>query len=570
MTDANKRLGLLLGAVLAALLALVWVTGGLSAALFGDGWRPVSLAELLSAAMALPNHLGDPRLAWPARVRATMPGAAGFYVSAALVVSAIGAGAILASRRGLGLELSRLLDAGNDRAPSARWATKKDLAILRVPESQPGRLTLGRSGHVLLAAEERRSVIVIAPTQTQKTTGFAIPALLEWEGPVLATSVKRDLIDDSLVRREQLGRVMIFDPTQATGLPRARATPLWGASSWGGAMRVAHWLAAGAKSAEGGGLGDGDFWFAASEKLLAPLLFAAAANEMTMETVHRWLDEGPKSIGEDEVGELLSTSMVEEAERAWMATLGREERQLSSLYMTADVALKAFANPTVVEETSGSDYNPAALLDGGANTLYLCTTKSEQKRLRPVFSMFVQEILTIAEEIVIASGKPLDPPLLLILDEAANVAPIPDLDEVASTAAALGIQLVTIFQDLAQMKVRFGERAATIFNNHTAKIIGSEISDPETQRYVSSIVGPAEFDQRSKTAGATGHQSTTEGESFHDLIHPSILRGAEPGSGLLVYRHLPPAKLTFRPWFADPELRRLREAQPGGMGMKEA
>jgi type IV secretion system protein VirD4 len=37
-------------------------------------------------------------------------------------------------------------------------------------------------------------VIVIAPTQSHKTTGLAIPALLEWEGPVLATSVKTDLV----------------------------------------------------------------------------------------------------------------------------------------------------------------------------------------------------------------------------------------------------------------------------------------------------------------------------------------------------------------------------------------
>ncbi|HTT94834.1 MAG TPA: type IV secretory system conjugative DNA transfer family protein [Solirubrobacterales bacterium] len=90
--------------------------------------------------------------------------------------------------------------------------------IVRRP--QPGRLTLGRYGRSLLAAGERQSVIVVAPTQSHKTTGLAIPALLEWEGPVLATSVKTDLLLDTLAHRESKGKVMIFDPARTTDLPR--------------------------------------------------------------------------------------------------------------------------------------------------------------------------------------------------------------------------------------------------------------------------------------------------------------------------------------------------------------
>ncbi len=42
-----------------------------------------------------------------------------------------------------------------------------------------------------------------------------------------------------------------------------------------------------------------------------------------------------------------------------------------------------------------------------------------------------------------------------MLDEAANVAPIPDLDALASTGAGQGIQLVTVFQDIAQVNARY-------------------------------------------------------------------------------------------------------------------
>jgi type IV secretory pathway TraG/TraD family ATPase VirD4 len=65
----------------------------------------------------------------------------------------------------------------------------------------PGRLVLGRSGRSLLAAERAQSVIVFGPTQSHKTSGFAVPTLLEWSGPVVAASVKTDLIDHTIGHR---------------------------------------------------------------------------------------------------------------------------------------------------------------------------------------------------------------------------------------------------------------------------------------------------------------------------------------------------------------------------------
>ena len=41
-----------------------------------------------------------------------------------------------------------------------------------------GRLVIGRVGRRLIAAEKRQSLIVFGPTQTGKTTGLAIPAIL--------------------------------------------------------------------------------------------------------------------------------------------------------------------------------------------------------------------------------------------------------------------------------------------------------------------------------------------------------------------------------------------------------
>lgn len=563
MSGSERQLYLALAAIGAAVLTAIWLIGAVAGLIFGGGWTSIGASELALTALNLPSHLGDPRAAWPRPAQASLPGAPGFYVSAALVLGSLG-GLFMVARRLVDPGDLPSLGGGRRRAPSARWASRRDLAPLRVPAPQRRRLTLGRSGRTLLAAQERQSVIAFAPTESHKTTGLAIPALLEWQGPVLATSIKSDLLIDTVAHRQTLGEVMIFDPALVTGLEPSRATPLWGAGTWRGAMRVAHWLASAARTGSGG-LQDADFWYAAAEKLLAPLLFAAASSGRTMESVVRWLDEGPDA-NDTHIEELLAEAGEPAAKRAWQATQNREERQRSSVYTTAEMIVGAFADPRVAEETKGADYSPAALLDGGANTLYLCAPLHEQERLRTIFSMLVQELLAVVYETVAATGKPLDPPLLLLLDECANIAPIPNLAEIASTGAGQGVQLLSVFQDMAQVSSRYGRQASTIVNNHRAKVFGTGISDPDTLNYVSRVLGAGEFEQRSRSTGEKGRRSETEGDTYRDLAPANLVRQRDPGTGLLVYGHLPPAKIKLRPWYEDPELRRLRD----GLGAEEA
>lgn len=564
-TDHQLYFALL--AAVAACLALLWAIGSIAGLLFGGGWTSIGAGDLVATALRLPFHLGDPREAWPPAARSTLPGAVGIYASAAFVVAACAGLVLLVRRAGVPVELIPF--SRRRRVPSARWATRRDLNPLRVPAPQPGRLTLGRSGRTLLAAQERQSVIVFAPTETHKTSGLAIPVLLEWDGPVVVTSIKGDLLGETIDRREQLGDVMTFDPTGVSGMePTQRATPLWGATSWREAGRIAHWLCGSAQGSKGG-LQDADFWFATAEKLLAPLLFAAATSGRTMADVVRWLDEGP-DVNTAQVSKALREAGEPAAERAWQATQNREERQRSSVYTTAEMIVSAFADERVQQETEAADYTPARLLDGGKNTLYLCAPLHEQERLRPLFSMIVQELLAHAYELAAVNDSPIDPPLLLLLDEAANIAPIPNLDAIASTAAAQGIQLVSIFHDMAQVTTVYGRRAPTAVNNHRAKVFGIGISDLETLTYISRISGAAEFEQRSRNTGEQGKRSVTEGETYRDLAPANVVRERDPGSALLLYHNLPLAKISLRLWFEDEGLRQLRDGVPSSVGRRAA
>jgi type IV secretion system protein VirD4 len=177
-----------------------------------------------------------------------------------------------------------------------------------------------------------------------------------------------------------------------------------------------------------------------------------------------------------------------------------------------------------------------------------------------VFAALVTQMLTAVFDQVASERRPLDPPLLVVLDEAANVAPIADLDVLAATAAGHGVQLVTVWQDMAQISTRYGERAATVVNNHRAKVVLSGISDPATLDHLSRLVGEEEVVHVSTTRGAEGGISTTRSTNPRRLAPADSLRRIRPGHGVLVYGHLPPARLVLRPWFADRRL--ARRAQP--------
>jgi type IV secretion system protein VirD4 len=541
--DGEHPLEQVLAVLLACALAagvLVQVSAGAAAWLTGHGWTAIPLDAMPGGLAGIPRHLSDPRSAFRPEVSGWLP-PAGLWYGTALAMLAVG---VAVGRR--------LLDRRRADAPAARWAGRRELRRLHSPAC-PGRIVLGRVGGRTIATEVHQSLLVVAPTQSGKTTALAVPALLEWEGPVIACSVKTDLVRDTIRHRSHLGDVLVFDPTGSTNLSSASWTPLSGCSDWAGARRVASWLTDGAAPAKRS-LTDGDFWYSAAAKLLAPLLFAASTSGHTMADVVAWVD----TQEEDAVMRALEATDCLEALQAMQANWMRDERQRSSIYTTAETVLEAYADPGVLARSSRVDIEPGRVLDGGRHTVYLCAPAQEQRRLRPVFVALLQELLDAAYAASARRAGPLDPPLLVVLDEVANIAPLRDLDMLVSTAAGHGIQLVTVLQDLAQAYDRWGrDRADTLLNNHRARLFGAGISDERTLDYVARLLGDAEYRQQSTTSGDREHRSVTDSTSHRPLMPPHALRQARQGTGLLIYGTLPPTWVTMRPWYRDARLRRL-------------
>ena len=498
----------------------------------GAGWAWSGGTAPTPSAVRLVVGAAHPARAWPPGTRLP-PSAVLFAAQLGGAAAALAVAGAAALARGGGAAGGAVAGRGSRRG----WARRRDVRALRVAQPTAGRLTLGHHDRhrTLLAAERRASLVVLGPSQSGKTRGLAIPAVVEWAGPVVATSVKRDLVRDTIGSRATRGPTWVYDPTGSTGLPATTWSPLAACTTWQGARRTAAWLCAGARTNPASGSGEEDFWYAAAGKLLAPYLFAAALGGADAAQLVQWIDT------QDEADVATILGGHPDALGAATASWQRDDRTRSSVFTTAEMVLEAFADPAVLRSAATSEIDPARLLGGGAATLYVCAPGHEQERLRPVFATLLHTVLTAAYD----AGE-LDPPLLVVLDEAANIAPLRDLDAIASTAAGHGIQLVTVWQDLAQLRARYGERAATVVNNHRAKIVLSGISDPATLDYASRLIGDAEMPDHSLTIDATGGRSTTRSRRERRLAPGAELRRIKPGEGVLVYGHLPPARIRLR------------------------
>jgi type IV secretion system protein VirD4 len=558
--------------------AVLWLWGGIAGLVFGSGWPQVGATQLPAVLVHLPARLGNPSAAWPALARARLPGPAGFYGALAFLA---GTGAMLA------MVVGRLGRASvcRGRAGGARWADGGDLrsrwggrhvkAPLRgggpvtgplrrgrhVTGRHAPRLTLGRHRGRLLRAEQRHALVAFGPPQSGKSAGLAVPALLEWQGPAVASSIKTDLLAASVRRRRELGPVFVFDPFGLSGAAAHTWSPLRAASTWDGALEVA-WRLAAAGELDQRAVEGGDFWAIAAEQRLAPLLYTAAATGAGIDTVVRWVyGQGSRELYEA-LNELTGTARTEAellgAHSAYDAVRAFEvqaDRTRTSIEATAQALLRAYRFTQVVRSASSCQITPERLLDADA-TLFLIGDAKASKLLRPIFLALLSEVVDAAYERATRNGGRLERPLLLCLDEAGNVAPLPNLAEIASTAPSHNIQLISIFHDLQQARSRYARQAETVVNSHRARMLLPGVADLETLRYFAGLVGEEEARDYTRTTGPGG-ASRSVARRRRPLVAAEALRQLPDGHALLLYGRLAPAEIRLRMWFEDRRLRRL-------------
>jgi type IV secretion system protein VirD4 len=568
---------LLMGAVvaIAAFSGVVAIgTPIVSTALASRTWIPISVH--VDALVRLPARTADPATAYPVGLQDQIASPTVWWSTAAVLATIIMvAGACLA-----------VVVVDRRRRPGG-WAHRSDTAQLRAA-ARDGGVVLGTHDRRLLAVESKHSLLVVGATQTHKTTGLAVPAILEADNKaVIAVSVKDDLVADTIGWRSQLdGQCWVFDPTNVLSsnpdtdtsmlsgddlrhallrprIVRASWSPLENATSWQGALTTAFDLTRAGASADGSADGDNKFFYESAESLLACYLYAAANSSGSMRTVIRWIAQHV----EEHVEAILEQLPSIEALEFFRGIFEDDRKTLANIFSTARLIVAAYLDPSVAAAAETTDFTPAAFFDGRPNTLYLVAPPSNQDRLRVVFNTVIKQFIDAAYAWVLTNGRSLDRKVLAILDELPNIAPINNLGGIASTVASQGMQLVSVVQDLSQLHTRYGSNEAnTIVNNHRALLLLTGVKDTVTLDLASKLLGNIYAPQTSISRDSTGWGRRTRTESVREtpLAPADHLRQQREGHGTLIYGNARGAELELRPWFNNRSLaRKARHVPPG-------
>lgn len=553
----NLALGLL--AVAFAVGADLWAGATAAAWLTTRQTLGIKAEQVPAALKALPANLSNPAAAWPEPAASRLPGPFIYWPVTILLTAAVLF--VLFKAWGVYHDRGDTLDKrkrlGVDTQP--RFALRKDLKPLALRQPEPGRFLLGRAQTgQLLATEPHTSertrrgrrpqpgpVMFVGPSRCGKTYA-AINGINTWLGPAILSSVKTDLLDETIDVRAQLGEIKVYDPAAITGHRRAQWTPLRGATDPLQAERAASLLIGAAPGA--GGEND-QFWAQHGATLVGGLLWLAAVTDHTMTDVARWITsyDQPTNDNPGDVAPLLrslatgSDAQAEHA-RSLLKNLGGiwagDSRMASSFYVSARPAIVPWSMP-VVQNISIENHIDLDWLTSGNNTLYLAAPVIDQDRMAPALGGLIGDLITQA----LLQRRRLDPELLIVLDEAANT-PLTQLPSWASTVTSQGIQLVTIWQSKSQLDEIYGRDAETILTNSRSRIFFSGTADRSGLTYVNELIG-REHQPGILAAGGRGSDAYDRANPTSvDVVPPNVLRQLNTGDAVLIHGNLPPVHLS--------------------------
>ncbi|MEU0788015.1 type IV secretory system conjugative DNA transfer family protein [Streptomyces sp. NPDC006173] len=341
-------------------------------------------------------------------------------------------------------------DAGAGAATAATmWAGGREAAPtdgaapLTTTPAQPKQAWENTHAVVLAAAEARR------PTAAQ--------AVRDAEGPALVVTSDPRIWSETKDARAKLGPVLLYDPTHLCDTPaRLHWSPAAGCQDRETAAARASALLAAVRPTAKVDQAMADV----AETLLRSYLHAAAVEGKAFRHVHRWaqgaqvqdavraLRTNPKAAS-GAAGE-LEAALTSHAERRDIA----QELTARALSSLGTVNIRESCTPNRTDSLTLDSF-----VDEGG-TLYVVGEPIEDPKANPgamplltaLASSVVERGRRMAER---SSSGRLDPPLTLVLDDVAAVAPLPQLPDLLTTGPARGLPTLALLRSREQLRSRW-------------------------------------------------------------------------------------------------------------------
>jgi type IV secretory pathway TraG/TraD family ATPase VirD4 len=426
-----------------------------------------------------------------------------------------------------------------------------------------GRLYLGATQGGLALADPEQAVLVLGPPRSGKTTAVAIPNVLAAPGPVAATSTKSDLLVASAPGRAELGRCWLMDPSGTVrtpaGMTRLRWSPVAAAGSWDESLVLARAMTGAARP--NGRTGESAHWTERAEALLAPLLHAAHLRHAGIETVVRWVLRQEL----EPARACLATHGVDIGADVLSGLAATDPREQSGIWSSTAGVLAAYRADAVLDNAASPNFDPRALA-ATCDTVYVCAPARYQDLVAPIVVAFLEQVRAGAFA-ARASARPAPgTPVTLVLDELANIAPIPDLPAMVSEGGGQGLLTLACLQDLSQARLRWGRAADGFLTLFGTKLVLPGIGDLATLELVSRLGGELDVPARSVTNNPWrwGPGTVTWSTQRQRRLPVETVSQQPPGAALVLAGARPPEQIRLTPWWA---VREFQRAQPLDTGL---
>ena len=397
-------------------------------------------------------------------------------------------------------------------------------------------LYLGHDEHGWRHAAPQHAVLVLGPPRSGKTSALLIPNILCANGAVVTTSTKPDVLDATLAARSLVGTCHVFDPSASVadrpGVHRLRWSPLPACRSWRTALATARSFVEVGSAGEPGHTAN-SHWTERAQALLAPLLHAAALEGADMRTVLGWVDRRRALPAQ----QALSGAAAPVARDLLDGICTTDERELSGIWSTASGALGGFRSEEALAATCDPDLDLSAFVSS-SDTVYIAAPAHHQALVAPLVVGFLDDVRRATYERSAADAHRDAPPVVLALDELANIAPLPELPAMVSEGGGQGLLTLACFQDLSQARHRWPARADGFPSLFGTTVVLPGIGDVRTLEALSVLSGDVELLTR----------SVTRGQMLTDHPLGDLLSHGRPQSGEQLStqwrRRLPPDEIT--------------------------
>jgi len=406
---------------------------------------------------------------------------------------------------------------------------------------------------------QEQHLCVVARTGAGKTYRLMGRAALDAPGALVVTTTKPDLLDLLYTPRSEMGKVWVSDMQDLVGWhDRMRWDFLAGCEN----AKVAR---SRAKDLIGGGADKGEevknssFWENRARDVLAALLYAAALDGRTMRDVIQWAYEFPKNKQPNRILSEHPTSQ-KNILRQLVATGNGADDTVASTRDTLHTAISALAFDEIVAQFEPDEDGVAFDADAfvrSNDTLIIIADERDPLDVSNLASVLLGAVVQAAKNAGRrqASGR-LSPPLRLVLDEVANIAPLPDFPAMLSDVRSYGMNVVFAVQGMAQVQKTWGDKEAKMLSQNSAGmlILGGS-TETEHLEDISKLAGTVDVaqvtTQMHQHGTVRGQQSYQEQEK--KVLKIEEISRLEPGEGLLVTGILPPVVLNLPGWTERPD-----------------